>query len=209
MARVRRRTDLRRLGDEQLVELAAAGDGPALEELLGRHRGRLHAVCRRVCHDPDEAEDALQDALVAITRGLPGFRGGSSFSTWASRIATNRCLDELRRRSRRPEPVEPHAERLVRAAPEAAAPDTTAVRSADRDLLIEALARLPEDQRDVVVLRDVLDLDYSGIAEELGVPIGTVRSRLARGRARLAMELAPEGNRNDGDDVGIGEDRDD
>lgn len=209
MRPARRRADLRRLDDADLVELAATGDGHALDELLARHRDRLRAVCRRVCRDPDEAEDALQDAMVSITRGLAGFRGGASFITWASRIATNRCLDELRRRARRPEPVEPHGDRLVHPVPEAAGPDAAALRAADRDVLLVALARLPEEQREVVVLRDVLDLDYAGIADELALPIGTVRSRLARGRARLAAALDPDGNRGGGADVGTGEEHDD
>ncbi|MFZ4518448.1 MAG: RNA polymerase sigma factor [Microthrixaceae bacterium] len=201
----RRRTDLRRLDDPGLVELARNGDAAALDELLARHLDRLRAVCRRVCRDPHEAEDALQDALVAITRGLAGFRGGSSFTTWASRIATNRCLDELRRHRRRPEPVEPDGPRLVRPTAEGAGPDASAVRAEDRRLVIEALAQLPPEQRDVVVLRDVLDLDYAGIAEELGLPIGTVRSRLARGRARLATVLAADGNPGAVVDVDDGE----
>lgn len=132
--------------------------------------------------------DATQEALLALVRGLPRFDGRAAFSTWAYRVATNACLDELRRRSRRPVPVddEGHVERpVVGAAP------GTADAVADRLDLDAALQVLSPDFRAVVVLRDVLGFDYGAIAETLDVPIGTVRSRLARARGQLADQLAP------------------
>src|SRR4051812_4211878 len=88
--------------DSTLVAAAQAGDRAALEALLGRHHERLHAVCRRLTGNDADAADASQDALIAIVRGLGRFDGRSQFSTWSYRIAVNACLDELRRRRRRP-----------------------------------------------------------------------------------------------------------
>jgi RNA polymerase sigma-70 factor (ECF subfamily) len=121
-------------------------------------------------------------------RGLPRFDGRASFATWAYRVTSNACLDELRRRRRRPAaglPTDGGEE------PATGAPVDTAV--ADRVTLDEALAQLPDDFRMAVVLRDVADFDYAEIAGLLDIPPGTVRSRIARGRAALAAALG--GNR--------------
>ena len=134
-----------------------------------------------------DADDACQEALIKIVRSLPRFDGRSTFGTWAYRIATNASLDELRKRQRRPalhavgeedrpQVVDPKAERFADSFP-------------DQLLLDVALDRLPEDLRVAVVLRDVVDFDYAEIAETLGVPVGTVKSRISRGRAALATQL--------------------
>jgi len=141
-------------------------------------------VCRRITGQDADAADAAQEALLAIVRGLPRFDGRSKFSTWAHRIAHNACIDELRRRGRRPDPGLPEHERR----PRGAGPDLDDT-VADRLTTDDALAALPEDFRSVVVLRDQLGLDYAEIAEVLGIPPGTVRSRIARGRAALARSL--------------------
>jgi len=120
-------------------------------------------------------------------RGLPNFDGRAKFSTWAYRVATNACLDELRRRARRPTPGLPEFETQDQA-PEPTRPglDETI---ADRMLLDDALKELPDEFRAPVVLRDQLGMDYAEIASTLEIPPGTVRSRIARGRARLAQQL--------------------
>jgi RNA polymerase sigma-70 factor (ECF subfamily) len=122
-------------------------------------------------------------------RGLPRFDQRSSFNTWAYRVTSNACLDELRRRRRRPTPGLSDDDSTETGGPTVAL-DTTV---ADRLSLDDALARLPEDYRIAVVLRDVADLDYAEIASVLDIPPGTVRSRIARGRAALAASLG--GNR--------------
>jgi RNA polymerase sigma-70 factor (ECF subfamily) len=189
-------TDDLRGDDRQLVAAAQAGDRQALDALLRRHYDRVHAVCRRIAGSSRDADDAAQEAMISIVRGLPRFDGRAQFSTWVYRIATNAALDELRRRRRRPtlvavddegrqpEAVDPLAERTVEA-------------SADRLSIDAALSDLPEDFRVAVVLRDVGDLDYAEIAEALDVPVGTVKSRIARGRSQLAAAL---GNRAGGDE---------
>jgi RNA polymerase sigma-70 factor (ECF subfamily) len=131
-----------------------------------------------------DALDATQEALIAVVRGLPRFDGRARFGTWVYRIATNACLDELRRRRRRPEPGLPEAERPV--AGSAPALDTAVT---DRVAVDEAITGLPPEFRAPVVLRDLCRLDYAEIAEVLAIPPGTVRSRIARGRAFLARVL--------------------
>lgn len=163
---------------------AQAGDRDALDRLLRRHHDRVHALCRRICGNDADALDATQEALIAIVRGLPRFDGRAAFGTWAYRIATNACLDELRRRRRRPEPGLPDGDRA--AAGDAPALDTSV---ADHLVIDAAMATLPLDFRAAVVLRDLCRLDYAEIAEVLGIPAGTVRSRIARGRTALARSL--------------------
>src|SRR5436853_4508477 len=97
--------------DEALAAAANAGDRGALEVLLARHIDRVHAICRRVTGHPEDALDATQEALIAVTRGLHRYDGRSLFTTWLYRVATNAALDELRRRKRRPEPAEPTDDR--------------------------------------------------------------------------------------------------
>jgi RNA polymerase sigma-70 factor (ECF subfamily) len=162
-----------------------------------------------VTGDDTDAQDALQDALVAIARGIRRFDGRSSFSTWSYRVATNACLDELRRRRRRPVPsalgggtsadggsagggLDP-LERVgtpggpVLAGGRAGVAADGGIGAVDGRLDVDAaLARVPDPFRAAVVLRDVCDLDYAEIARVLDIPVGTVRSRIARGRALLS-----------------------
>jgi RNA polymerase sigma-70 factor, ECF subfamily len=155
-----------------------------MDAFLRVHFDRVLAICRRITGNDADAADAAQEALLAIVRGLPRFDGRSSINTWLYRVTTNACLDELRRRKRRPAVGLPELERLeVGNAP--AADDLLA----DRLRLDAALAALPEEFRVPVVLRDVGDLDYAEIATVLGIPPGTVRSRIARGRMALARAL--------------------
>jgi RNA polymerase sigma-70 factor (ECF subfamily) len=176
-----------RLGDasdHDLALAAAAGDRRALEVLLERHVDYVHAVCRRVLTHPEDALDATQEALVAVARRIGSFDGRARFTTWLYRVATNAALDEVRRRRRRPLPSEDEVlDRTSAALTSSPSPERTVVARLDVDA---ALARLPDEFRTAVVLRDLLDLDYAEIAEVLDVPVGTVRSRIFRGRKALA-----------------------
>jgi RNA polymerase sigma-70 factor (ECF subfamily) len=185
-------------GDDDLVALAAGGDRRALETLLDRHTDRVHAICRRIVLDPEDALDATQEALIAIARGIPRFDGRAAFTTWIHRIATNAALDELRRRRRRVV-TGPARDDLPEPGADTSA-STVEQRVAARLDVDAALARVPDDFRVAVVLRDLCDLDYPEIAEVLDVPVGTVKSRIARGRQALAELL---GNRDAPDDVGV------
>ena len=170
--------------DDELVAAAQSGDRAALDTLLRRHLDLIHAVCSRLAGNPADAADATQEALIAIVRGLPRFDQRAAPRTWMYRVATTACLDELRRRGRRPRLG------LDDAMAERADPAPPLDRSVtDRLTLDDALARLPEEFRVAVVLRDVQCMDYAQIAEVLQIPIGTVRSRIARGRQALAADL--------------------
>jgi RNA polymerase sigma-70 factor, ECF subfamily len=173
--------------DEALAAAANSGDRGALEVLLARHLDRIHAICRRVTGHPEDALDATQEALIAVARGLHRYDGRSLFTTWLYRVATNAALDELRRRKRRPEPAELVEDRPLGGAGSSSAPVESAV--AARLDVDAALAGLRPEFRAAVVLRDLCDMDYAEIAEVLDVPIGTVRSRIARGRAAIADQL--------------------
>ncbi len=154
----------------------------ALNDLLREHYSMIRAVCWRILTNDADADDATQNTLMSIARRIDSFDGRSEISTWIYRIATNAALDEVRRRRRRPQPaqeetllhvVDSRSERAI------ASIDST-------DYLSVALAQVPEDFRVALVLRDVADLDYEEIGRILNIPIGTVRSRIARGRSRLA-----------------------
>jgi RNA polymerase sigma-70 factor (ECF subfamily) len=168
--------------DRALAAAAGAGDRRALELLLDRHADRVHAICRRVVGNPDDALDATQEALIAVAKGIHRFDGRAAFTTWLYRVATNAALDELRRRSRRPRPVD----ELPEPTPSTSSVEDRVGAALDVDA---ALATLSEEFRVAVVLRDLCDLDYAEIEEVLAVPAGTVRSRIARGRAALAEAL--------------------
>ena len=187
---------MREVSDEELVAAARGGDRAALDALLRRHHDRVLNLCRRLAGNEADALDAAQEALIAIVRGLPRFDGRARFTTWLHRVTTNACLDELRRRGRRPVPGLP-GERD----PEGASPLPDPAGEVALDLVGErqeidaALAQLSPDLRAAVVLRDLCDLDYAEIATVLDIPPGTVRSRIARGRGRLAELLGgPAGN---------------
>jgi RNA polymerase sigma-70 factor (ECF subfamily) len=168
--------------DRALAAAAADGDRGAIDMLLARHLDRVHAVCRRILGNDQDALDATQDALIAIVRGIGSFDGRSRFTTWCYRVATNAALDEARRRKRRPVAVEDVPERASREVEPGA-------RVADALDIDAALSELPPEFRAAVALRDLEGLDYAEIAAVLGIPPGTVRSRIARGRAALADRL--------------------
>jgi RNA polymerase sigma-70 factor (ECF subfamily) len=168
--------------DAELVARAQEGERAAMNALLERHYDRLYTICYRIAGDPADAADGCQEALLAIVRGLPRFDGRSAFTTWSYRVATNACLDEMRRKNRRPLPVEETIE------PRDDRPGL-AQQVADRVTVDDLLPKLPEEFRVPVVLRDVAGLDYAEIADALQLAPGTVRSRIARGRRQLAKLL--------------------
>lgn len=175
-------------GDAALVDAARAGDRMAMEQLLARHYDRIHAICRRITANAADADDAAQETLIKIVRSLDGFDHRSSVSTWIHRIATNTALDEIRRRKRRPA--------LSAVADPGSQTERVDERStaelegfASQVILDEAIARLPDDQRAAVVLRDAIGLDYQQIAEVLEIAPGTVKSRISRARQRLMTDL--------------------
>ena len=180
--------------DAELLASHCAGDPEAFTELVRRHRDRLWAVALRTTGNPEEANDALQDALISAYRRAESFRGDSAVTTWLHRIVVNASLDRLRRRSVRtwvPLPDEAAGESSARlvddhrlADPRAAAESSETVRE-----VRAALDTLPPDQRAAIVLVDLEGWSVEEAARVLECPVGTVKSRCFRGRAKLAERL--------------------
>jgi len=188
--------------DAGLLRAHADGDHEAFAELVRRHRDRLWAVALRTLGDREEAADAVQDALVSAYRAASRFRGDSAVTTWLHRIVVNACFDRARRRQGRPTVPLPDADWGLPSAP---SPDS------DTAVTVQAaLAKLPPEQRVPLVLLDMQGYSVAEIAEMLNIAEGTVKSRCARGRARLAVALGhlrdpDHGNPRRGQDVGSGE----
>ena len=177
--------------DAALLRAHVAGDRDAFAELVRRHRDRLWAVALRTLGDREEAADAVQEALISAYRSAHRFRGGAAVTTWLHRIVVNACLDRVRRRSARPTVPLADTEPLP-------------VPAVDSDTALDvraALARLPADQRAALVLVDVQGYSVAEAATILEVAEGTVKSRCARGRARLAALLGYLRNPVPGADV--------
>ncbi|WP_036225257.1 RNA polymerase sigma factor SigM [Marmoricola sp. URHB0036] len=193
--------------DASLVEAHLAGDPEAFGELFRRHRDRLWAVALRTTGNPEDAADALQDALISAFRRADSYRGDAAVTTWLHRIVVNASLDRLRRRKVRaadplPDDLDDAAARgAVLAGPDDGpdpGPEAHAVASERRRQVLAALEQLPPDQKAALVLVDMEGYPVAEAAEILEVPTGTVKSRCARGRARLAVllaDLGPPGTR--------------
>jgi RNA polymerase sigma-70 factor (ECF subfamily) len=170
--------------DADLIAAHAAGDPHAFGELVRRHRDRMWAVALRTLRDPEEAADALQDAFISAFRAAASFRAESQVTTWLHRIVVNACLDRIRRRAARPTVPLPDT------GPFEPAADGDAMSDRETRLVVsEALAALPEEQRVPIVLVDVEGYSVADTARLLGIAEGTVKSRCARGRAKLAKSL--------------------
>ncbi|WP_033215226.1 RNA polymerase sigma factor SigM [Streptomyces virginiae] len=175
--------------DQELLAQHVAGDPEAFGELVRRHRDRLWAVALRTLGDREEAADAVQDALVSAYRAANTFRGDSAVTTWLHRITVNACLDRARKAaSRRTSPIDDtdRLERLLEPHESAEAP---AERQDLHRQLLAALSTLPADQRAALVLVDMQGYPVAEAARVLDVPTGTVKSRCARGRAKLVPLL--------------------
>jgi RNA polymerase sigma-70 factor (ECF subfamily) len=177
--------------DEDLVRLAAGGNRDAFGTLVERHGSNIYHLCLRIMGNPEDAHDAAQDTFLVAMRKLDQFRGDAAFSTWLHRVGVNACYDALRRKKRRP---------MLRAVDpdDGAAADLGPVEDDRADEIVgtmgvaQALAEIAEDYRVAVVLADVQDMAYDDIAKVLDVPVGTVKSRVHRGRLALANVLGLE-----------------
>jgi RNA polymerase sigma-70 factor (ECF subfamily) len=187
--------------ERRLIEAAQRGEVESFNALVRMYEGRIYNLCYRMLGDGDSAADASQDAFLSAFRNLRSFRGGS-FRSWMLRIATNTCYDVLRARKRRPTTsldFETDAEddgSPLQIADSAASPDDFALRRELAAAIQHGLATLPEEQRIILILSDIQGLAYEEIAEITSTNLGTVKSRLSRGRARLrdvlkAGELLP------------------
>ncbi|AQU67656.1 RNA polymerase sigma factor SigM [Streptomyces niveus] len=177
------------VNDQDLLARHVAGDPDAFGELVRRHRDRLWAVALRTLGDREEAADAVQDALVSAFRAAHTFRGQSAVTTWLHRITVNACLDRARKAaSRKTSPVD-DTERLEQLLEPQESAEAPAERQDLHRQLLVALAKLPADQRAALVLVDMQGYPVAEAAQVLDVPVGTIKSRCARGRARLLPML--------------------
>ena len=167
--------------DEDLLQGFLRGDGAAFDELVRRHEDAVFAVATRLMGQRADALDAVQETFVAVFRRAHSFRGESAFSTWLHRIAINTCKDLIRKRGRFP--VEP-GEQIEGSDPA----DVSSQVTAHVDLAA-ALARLPEDQRVALVMFELGGIPYEEIARETNTQVGTVKSRISRGRQALARAM--------------------
>ncbi|MFC4012893.1 RNA polymerase sigma factor SigM [Nonomuraea purpurea] len=179
--------------DAELLTAHINGDPHAFSEIVKRHRDRMWAVALRTLGDPDEAADAVQDAFVSAYRKAATFRGEAAVTTWLHRIVVNACLDRMRRKSVRPVADDELIEAAERDTP---LPDQTVEREVSMEVSA-ALKLLPNDQRAALVLVDMMGYSVEDAAQVLQVPSGTVKSRCARGRAKLAPILSHLRNRTD------------
>lgn len=170
------------LTDEDLLKQAAAGDQSAFSALVRRHEDRVFSIAIRITGDRADALDATQDTFVSVFRQAGTFRAEAAFTTWLYRVAVNACRDLLRRRKRSPEPTDELPERPR---PGIGTEEVVGLRLD----LARALAQLPDEYRDAVLMHDLGALPYDEIAQLTGVALGTVKSRISRGRRRLAELL--------------------
>lgn len=185
--------------ERELIAQARAGDPNAFERLVRDNQDRVYSLCLRMAGDRHEAEDLAQEVFLKAWQGLASFQGESKFSTWLFRLTANLCIDAQRKRERRRsvepavslddpdsswrEPSDPRQD------PQRQLERTERSRALDR-----ALTRLSDDQRQIVVLRELAGLSYQEISQRLGLDLGTVKSRLARGRLALRKILLEDGN---------------
>ena len=176
-------------GDGSLVRRFLDGESSAFGILVERHQTRVFNLCLRILGNREDARDAAQETFLAALRKLGQFRGDAAFTTWLHRVAVNTCYDELRKQQRRPmlhvlptgdtdEPREPGPPSADHADEVSGSIDASS-----------ALARVPQEFRVALVLADVQDLPYEQIADILGVPVGTVKSRVHRGRLAMAKAM--------------------
>lgn len=174
--------------DKELMAAHVAGDPTAFERIFVRHRDRLWAVALRTAGDPEEAADALQDAMISAFRSAGSYRGDAAVTTWLHRIVVNACLDRLRRRRSRA--TVPLPGENPDGGPDTLADPRDPIGNLELSIELErALAKLPPEQREPIVLVDVHGYPVAEAAAILAVPTGTIKSRCARGRARLAAAL--------------------
>ena len=185
-----------RAREARLLERCRAGDLEAFDELVAQHQGKIFNLCCWMLGDRDEAGDAAQDAFVRAWRAIGNFRADAAFGTWMHRIAVNVCLDARARRAKAPltysaleKPGDDGESRSFDPPDKADTPDKAVARRERRQVVLQALAALPEHHRAVVVLFDIQGYSYEDAAQALDLPMGTLKSRLNRARAALRKAL--------------------
>ena len=185
------------LQEKAWIDAARDGDPLAFEQLIHLYEKRVFALTRRMCKNPADAEEAAQETFLAAWQGLKSFRGESSFSTWLYRLASNACVDLLRKEGRHQAAAGPSLndeEVLLEIQDEAPSPHALAEQAELKEQIEAGLASLPEEYREVLILREIHQQSYDEISEILSLDLGTVKSRINRGRKRLRKFLLESGN---------------
>ena len=185
------------MNELQWIEAAKQGDTSAFEELVRLYEKRILALTLRMCKNPEDAAEAAQEAFLSAWQGLPFFRGDSSFSTWLYRLASNACVDLLRRETRHKNAAGPSfndEEAAVDLPDESATPHDTLERKELRQQIEAGLQSLTPDHRQVLILREMHQLSYDEIGKALELDVGTVKSRINRARKQLRNFLLKTGN---------------
>lgn len=180
---------------DELARAAAKGDIDAFETLLGLYQNKVYGLALRMCGSEEDAWDVAQEAFLAAWRALPGFRGESGFSTWLYRLTANAAIDCLRREKKRRGELSIEGGELPLSLPDAGpSPQEAAEGGELRAAVNAALARLTDQHRTVLILRELQELSYEEIAGALGLDLGTVKSRISRARKALRKILLEDGN---------------
>lgn len=180
--------------NEALIRRAASGDDGAFETLMLAHQKQVYSLCLRMSGNAEDAFDLSQEAFIRAWRGLAQYQFGAEFSTWLYRLTRNVCIDFLRRQKRQaavPLETEQDGETMELPVPDSAPlPEERVLHDEQRRVLQQAMLSLPDEQREILILRVVNDLPYEKISAILELPLGTVKSRLARARIQLKKILA-------------------
>ena len=180
-------------GDELLLRRACKGDVQAFEELMQSHESRIYAIALRMMGNREDAQDCAQEAMVRIYRAMGSFKGQSALATWIYRITMNTCLDELRRRkARKVTSLDSLVDNGWSPTDTGDTPEEHGLRVEKQNALNQAIQSLPDDMRAAIILRDVKGYSYDEIASILDANVGTIKSRISRGREKLREILSKQ-----------------
>ena len=180
-------------GDELLLRRACKGDVQAFEELMQSHESRIYAIALRMMGNREDAQDCAQEAMVRIYRAMGSFKGQSALATWIYRITMNTCLDELRRRkARKVTSLDSLVDTGWSPTDTGDTPEEHGLRVEKQNALNQAIQSLPDDMRAAIILRNVKGYSYDEIASILDANVGTIKSRISRGREKLREILSKQ-----------------
>ncbi len=179
------------IDENKLIERASGGDPAAFNRLMEIHEKRMYAVALRMCGNREDAQDCLQEAMLRVYRAISNFKGQSSFGTWVYRITMNTCLDELRRKKNKQNTsLDNMLDQGWAPTDESSSPEKKVMQNEMRQSIANSIRDLPEDMRSAIIMRDVHGYSYDEIADMLNVNVGTIKSRISRGREKLREKLS-------------------
>lgn len=180
--------------ESEYIAHAVRGDAEAFETLMTAYEKKIYCLCLRMMGNPHDGEDAAQEAMLRIWQKMSQYRGECAFSTWVYRVASSSCMDAIRKRSRQTQPsLEDMKEQGFDPADDADTPEESVEKKERRENIQRAISSVPEQMRNVFLLRDVHGLSVEETANALQIAQGTVKSRLARAREKIAAELLTGG----------------